>query len=190
MVANRPARPLLVFDGDCGFCRTWVARWRRAVGERIDYEPYQTAAARFPAMPRRQFRDAVQLIMPDGDVFQGAEAVLRSLALAPDRAAFRWWLIAYATVPGCRPVADWTYRWVAGHRPMLSRLTHFWLGPPPPELDGPGHAADSAHPAAYEEEIEAARRRRRAAGAAGLGAVLLLGGWAGWRLPRRRRRRR
>jgi predicted DCC family thiol-disulfide oxidoreductase YuxK len=188
-VANQQARPLLVYDGDCGFCRTWVARWRRAVGERIAYEPFQTAAPRFPAIPRRQFRAAVHLIMPDGDVFRGAEAVLRSLALAPDRALFRWWLIVYATVPGARPVAEWAYRWIADHRPILSRLTHYWMGPPPPDVAAGGGGAAGAEPgghaATYEAGMAAARRRRVAAAAAGLGAVVLLGGWAGWRLRHR-----
>jgi len=38
-VAHPPARPLVVFDGDCGFCRYWLARWRRVVGDRFDAEP-------------------------------------------------------------------------------------------------------------------------------------------------------
>jgi len=41
-------RPLMAFDGDCGFCRNWVARWRRRTGDGIDYVPYQQIADEFP----------------------------------------------------------------------------------------------------------------------------------------------
>src|SRR5260370_29346261 len=79
-VPNPPAKPLLVFDGDCGFCRTWVARWRRTVGPQVDYEELQTAGARFPTIPRSRFRRSLQLILPDGEGFQDPEAAFRTLA--------------------------------------------------------------------------------------------------------------
>ncbi len=181
-VPNPPAKPLLVFDGDCGFCRTWIARWRRTVGEHVDYEPFQTASARFPTIPRSSFRRAVQLIAPDGEVAAAAEAVLRTLALAPGRRGHRGrrWLNVYLHVPGARPVSEWGYRWIADHRPALSRLSRFFLGPPRDQV-GPGGEIEPA--AALE--LAAARRRRFAVGA-GLGAVLLVGGLAAWRRRSRR----
>jgi predicted DCC family thiol-disulfide oxidoreductase YuxK len=181
MVPNPPSTPLLVFDGDCGFCRSWVARWRRIAGDQIAYEPYQQAAARFPTIPRRRFRDAVQLIMPSGEVFEGAEAVFRTLGLGaapPQAARHRRWLRAYQTVPGAAVVSEWGYRWVAGHRPLLTRLTTFLYGPLP---DNDGNLGPTA-----AREMAAARRRRLAL-AGGLGAILLLGGTAVWRRRARRR---
>jgi predicted DCC family thiol-disulfide oxidoreductase YuxK len=178
-VPNPPARPLLVFDGDCGFCRSWVARWRRTVGERVDYEPFQTAFVRFPTIPRSRFRRSLQLIAPDGEVFEGAEAVFRTIALAPGHAGRRL-LAAYLQVPGARTVCEWGYRWVADHRPALTRISHFLIGPPGDQL-----ARDGATPV-MARDLAAARRRRLALGA-GLGGVLLLGGLAAWRRRSRRR---
>jgi predicted DCC family thiol-disulfide oxidoreductase YuxK len=180
-VPNPPARPLLVFDGDCSFCRIWVARWRRVLGDEVALEPLQTAAARFPTIPRSRFRRAVQLILPDGAAYEGAEAVFRSLALAPG-ASHRRWLAIYQRVPGARPVFEWGYRQVASHRPVLTRVSHFLFGPPPPWLDDGAEAGP-----ALAVELAAARRRRIALGA-GLGAALLLGGFAAWRRRRTRRR--
>ncbi len=180
-VPNPPARPLLVFDGDCGFCRTWVARWRRRLGDQVDYEPFQAVGARFPTIQRSRFRRAVQLILPDGEVFEGAEAVFRTMALAPGRPGSRRWLAAYHGVPGAGPVFEWGYRWVANHRPVLTRLSHFLLGPP--------HDPDAPIGPTLAGELAAARRRRRAL-AAGLGTVLLVGGLAAGRAKRRRDRRR
>jgi len=182
-VPNPPAKPLLVFDGDCGFCRTWVARWRGKVGSEVAFEPFQAAGARFPTIQRARFRRAVQLIMPDGEVYQGAEAVLRTLALAPGgRPSRRRWLTAYQRVPGARPVFEWGYRWVADHRPALTRVSHFLFGPPPEALGEDGEIGPT-----LALEMAAARRRRLALGA-GVGAALLLGGLAAWRRRARRRR--
>ena len=30
------ARPLMIFDGDCEFCRAWIARWRQYTGTAVD----------------------------------------------------------------------------------------------------------------------------------------------------------
>jgi predicted DCC family thiol-disulfide oxidoreductase YuxK len=121
-VPNPPPKPLLVFDGDCGFCRRWVARGRRLIGDRLAFEPYQSAAARFPGMPRSWFRQAVQLIEPDGSVYSAAEAVFRALALSRSHPECRHFLTVYETVPAARPLAERTYRWVADHRSLLSRM--------------------------------------------------------------------
>jgi predicted DCC family thiol-disulfide oxidoreductase YuxK len=119
LVAAPPAKPLMVYDGDCGFCRRSIRRWRRLTGGTVDYVPYQEIAERFPSIPRRAFQHAVQLVEPDGRVSGGAEAVLRALALA---GRSRWLLAAYRSVPGFRPVSETVYRWVASHRLLLSRL--------------------------------------------------------------------
>src|SRR5437868_15016212 len=82
-VAHPPKqRPVMVFDGDCKFCRYWISRWREKTGDQIDYEPFQKVAADFPEIPRAAFESAVQLIEPDGTVTSGAEAVFRALGCA------------------------------------------------------------------------------------------------------------
>ena len=47
-MADPPKAPLLVFDGDCGFCRQWVGRWRGITGDRVAYRPWQEVAGQFP----------------------------------------------------------------------------------------------------------------------------------------------
>jgi predicted DCC family thiol-disulfide oxidoreductase YuxK len=67
-VQSPPPKPLLVFDGDCGFCRRWIARWKRATGEAVDYQPFQDDAVtrQYPEIPRADFEHSVHLILPDG----------------------------------------------------------------------------------------------------------------------------
>src|ERR1044072_5619447 len=120
-VAAPPAKPLVVFDGDCHFCTLWIKRWRQITGERVDYLPFQdaTIAERFPEIPRAQFEKAVQLIETDGRVFSAANAALRALAKNPSHECL-WRL--YASLQPFARMAEWTYRLVASHRPLFSAL--------------------------------------------------------------------
>jgi predicted DCC family thiol-disulfide oxidoreductase YuxK len=110
----------MVYDGDCNFCRRWIARWRVLTGDKVDYAPFQEVAGRFPEIPKEVFEEAVQFVESNGDVSGGAEAVFRSLAYVPSR---RWPLWIYKQVPGVAPVTGWLYRLVARHRRVFSAIT-------------------------------------------------------------------
>ncbi|HZZ41478.1 MAG TPA: DCC1-like thiol-disulfide oxidoreductase family protein [Tepidisphaeraceae bacterium] len=109
-------QPVLIYDGNCSFCRRWIERWRCWTKGRIAYRPYQSAAADFPQVPREEFGRAVYLFEPDGRTSRAAEAVLRSLYLA---GTMRWIYWAYQHVPGVELVMEAGYRFVARNRSML-----------------------------------------------------------------------
>ena len=73
------SKPLLVYDNDCDFCRYWIAQWQHITGDRIDYAPSQEVAAEFPEIPLSAYENSVQLILQNGTVLSGAEAVFRAL---------------------------------------------------------------------------------------------------------------
>ena len=127
-VASPPPKPLLIFDGDCGFCRRWVARWRRATGEALDFLPFQdeSAAKKYPEIPRPDFAGTLHLIFPDGSVHTGADAVFRSLAAGGAQRRLLW---CYCKLPLFAGLSEWAYRRVAANRRFLSRLDRFILGP-------------------------------------------------------------
>jgi len=135
-MGDRLERPLLVFDGDCGFCRLWIERWRLITVGRVDYEPSQSAAARYPDIPAAAFAEAVYLIEPDGRARRGADAVFAALARAGG--ANRVWQEAYERVPLFRRGSEVCYGFVAAHRPLFSRLTRLLWGPSPvpPPIEG------------------------------------------------------
>lgn len=122
--AERP-KPLLIFDGDCGFCRKWITRWQSMTGDRIDYAPYQEVAEEYPQISPQEFVTAVQLVDTDGQIYGGAEAVFRALAQVPGK---DWGLWFYRHVPGFAPVSRAVYRFVAGNRYALSTLTWWFWG--------------------------------------------------------------
>lgn len=120
-----PQKPLLVYDGDCSFCRLWIDRWRGITGDRVRYAPFQEVSGQFPAIPRESFARAVQLILPDGRSFSAAHAVFLSLAEVP---GYAWMLWLYRRVPGVAIVTEGLYRFVARHRNPLYRLTRLFWG--------------------------------------------------------------
>ena len=65
-VSHPPTKPLLMWDGECAFCRLWIERWREITAGKVDYATYQEAAHRFPEIPAEQFKRAMALIEPDG----------------------------------------------------------------------------------------------------------------------------
>lgn len=111
---------LLVYDGDCAFCRRWIARWRGITGDRVEYAAWQEVAERYPEMPRENFVRSVQLRDVNGRWFEAAEAVLRSLASTP---GWGWPLRLYERVPWFAAASEAIYRWVARHRGFLHRFT-------------------------------------------------------------------
>jgi predicted DCC family thiol-disulfide oxidoreductase YuxK len=117
--------PLLVFDGDCGFCRRWVRRWRAITGDRAEYRPYQEAAEQFAEIGEGRFRAAAWLIEPGGRATSGARAVLRLHALAGD---MRWPSWLYEHVPGFATAAEAVYDLVARNRGAADRATTLLWG--------------------------------------------------------------
>jgi predicted DCC family thiol-disulfide oxidoreductase YuxK len=105
-------RAVLVYDGDCAFCRMWIGYWQAFTGDRVEYVPYQSQAGRFPAIPADEFRRSVQLF-EGGNRYSAAEAVARLIASRPDGA---WVLWAYRHVPGLALIGEFFYRLVAAHR--------------------------------------------------------------------------
>lgn len=118
-------KPVLVFDGDCSFCRLWIDRWRQLTDDRIHYAPFQEVADQFPEIPRETFARAVQLILPDGKVCSAAHAVFQTLTFVPGLA---WMLWLYQHLPGFAFITEFFYRFVARHRNPLYRLTRIFWG--------------------------------------------------------------
>jgi predicted DCC family thiol-disulfide oxidoreductase YuxK len=73
-------KPVLVYDGDCEFCRDWVKRAQSLSGSNIEYLPSSEAQKSFPAISPEEFQTAVQFIRKDGSHISGAAAVFELLA--------------------------------------------------------------------------------------------------------------
>ncbi len=111
-------RPLLIFDGKCGFCKIWIDYWKRRTGDQVDYAPSQEVGEQYPQIPREAFGRSVQLVHLDGSVTSGARAVFETLGLEG----------VYRGVPLLAPVSELAYRVVARHRSFFYWVTRLTFG--------------------------------------------------------------
>jgi len=124
-VSNPPPKPVIIWDGDCHFCRRWIERWREITGGAVDYATSQESAERFPEIPLEQFERSVIYIETDGSVFSGAEAVFRSLQC---RSSKKWLAWSYYHVPGFAPVSESLYKIISLNRRLASAITRLLWG--------------------------------------------------------------
>lgn len=111
-------QPVLLYDGECGYCRDWADRLRRMDP---DHSIVLLAAAERDSLPGVPFIEAaaldraIHLVLPDGRVVQGADAVVTVLRRLP-----RWrWVAGVFRIPGVRPLANRAYQWIAARRHRL-----------------------------------------------------------------------
>ena len=118
VVADR-TYPTLIYDGECGICQQAVRILKRWDREHIlQYVPFQDGAAvqRFGiALPA--LAAAMHLVLPDGRVYPGADAVPELLRLFPGK---RWLALPFR-FPGVLPLARRIYAWIALRRRCLVR---------------------------------------------------------------------
>lgn len=111
--------PTLIYDGECGICQQAVALLKRWDREHVlRFVPFQdeAAVARFGiALPA--LAAAMHLIVPDGRVYPGADAIPELLRLVPGKR----WLSPLFRIPGVLPLARRIYAWIAMRRHCLVR---------------------------------------------------------------------
>jgi predicted DCC family thiol-disulfide oxidoreductase YuxK len=112
------ARPVVVYDGECPFCRKQIARIRcRDTSEQFEYVPRQnpTLIDRFPALGKSDFNTGMRLVLPCGQIHVGADAVYEIARRLP----FWRWVAWLYRVPILGTVSRATYGWIAANRQRL-----------------------------------------------------------------------
>ena len=113
------AEPILIYDGDCGFCTASVRVGER-LGVRARIQPWQFLDLDALNVTPAQAQQAVQWIGADGRHSSGAAAVGEALRTAPGIARF---LGALILLPGVRWLAERAYRVIAANRYRLPGAT-------------------------------------------------------------------
>lgn len=114
-MSPEPGLPLLVFDGDCGFCTTAARAGQRWLGlERV--EPWQFLDLEPLGLNEEACGRAVQWVAADGSIAAGEHAVIAAL-----RHAGGVWreLGSILALPGLRQLAGVAYRLTAKYRYRL-----------------------------------------------------------------------
>ncbi|MBT5632503.1 MAG: DUF393 domain-containing protein [Nitrospina sp.] len=118
-------KPILIYDGDCGFCRLWVARWSPLTEAKVDYHTSQDVGNNYPQISPEDFQTSVYFVDSEGSFYSGAQAVFKALAYATNG---KWLLRAYDGIPGFASASEWGYRQVAQNRKTFSLLTRWVWG--------------------------------------------------------------
>ena len=115
MTNERPALPVLVFDGDCAMCSSLARRARRWL--RLEWvEPWQRLDLAAIGLDEERCQAALQWVGADGSIDAAERAVMSAL-----RHAGGVWRLpaAMLAAPGVRSLAAASYRWVARNRHRL-----------------------------------------------------------------------
>lgn len=110
----------LIYDAECSLCRAsalWIMRRALSSGT-LEILPCASRhrRTRFPQITEEACLTAMQLVLADGRVLAGADAVPELL-----RRIRGWgWVAAVFALPGVRPIARRVYAWVARNRMRIS----------------------------------------------------------------------
>jgi len=109
---------ILLYDGDCPFCRSIVERWRGTLeGRGFEIVPLQTEWVRRRLdLPKEELLSEMRVLTPDGRVIGGAAALVHVWS----KIWWAWPLWLAAQVPGAKWLLGRAYRWVAERRMCLS----------------------------------------------------------------------
>lgn len=114
LVTTAPGHDVILYDGHCRLCRGSAKQLERLLGTQgTELRSFRDEGvlAGYPGISPERCENALQLVRPDGHVYEGAEAVVRAMGR-------RWWarpLFVYY-VPGLRQLTDAMYRVVARYR--------------------------------------------------------------------------
>lgn len=109
---NSPDRPLLIFDGDCGFCTTSAKFAQRRLGL-ANVEAWQFLDLATLGVTEAECQESVQWVGVDGTVLAAERAVIAALG----HVGGVWGVLGRViNLPGVRHLAGWVYRIVARNR--------------------------------------------------------------------------
>ena len=105
--------PLLIFDGECHFCRRQILCWRKVTGDRVFYIPRQSIIVDLECLgvSGLEFENSIQLIESNGKCRKGADAVFHTLARGGG--IWRCFAILYDRCSAFASASEFLYRAVA-----------------------------------------------------------------------------
>lgn len=121
IIQYSPEKPLCIWDGECGFCKIWIDKWKKQTTPRVKFMPYQEAIKFIQEIPENEFRKEMKLITPEGAVYGGAHAVFQILSYTQNK---KWMLWIYENIPLADKFFDFIYSIIANNRAFFYRLMH------------------------------------------------------------------
>lgn len=125
-------KPMMVWDGECGFCKYWITNWKAKTDDRIEYRTFQKVAQQFKDIPLKEFKKASRLIEPDGSIYSGPDSAYRSfLYFRKDNSPWHRWYSKYKTF---HFLSNHAYNFIAKNRSFMFSLTKLFFGKNPEKI--------------------------------------------------------
>lgn len=109
-------QPILLYDGDCGFCSTSIRWVQKNIRPKSEITPWQWADLKQLGTTKKRVMYEAIWIEPNGKIYGGAQAV----ALILMNAGWFWYPFGILLrIPPFRWLGHWIYRLVAINRHKL-----------------------------------------------------------------------
>ncbi len=116
---------ILIYDGDCGFCKYWVNWIKARAGNKIDYAPYQEVKEDYPEIKEKDFENAVQFVDENRVVYSAAGAIYKALTYSNTHGWLHW---LYSYFSPFAWFSEFFYKIVARNRYFFSEITYLLVG--------------------------------------------------------------
>lgn len=126
------ARPIMVWDGECGFCKYWITNWKSKTDGRINYRTFQEVAEQFQDIPLKEFKKASRLIESNGFVYSGPDSAYRSFLYFKNNNSP--WHKYYSNNKIFTFISDQAYNFIAKNRSLMFTITKLFFGKNPENI--------------------------------------------------------
>jgi len=121
-------KPIMVFDGNCGFCKYWIVKWKKLTEDSVEYIAYQEIGDRFLDIDIHHFKQAVRYIQTNGNIVNGPDAAYVTYF---NQGKLKCLHNFYNKGGFFMRFSDWAYQYVADHRNLMFRISKSFFGSNP-----------------------------------------------------------
>ena len=111
---------MFIYDGECGFCKKCVRRWKRRTGDRVAFRPYQEALNDFDHIAPDAFEDSPHFIDENNQVFTGGQSIVELFARGRGRAWHKW---VYMHIPFADSFIEYFFKKISSCRECADKIT-------------------------------------------------------------------
>ena len=125
-------KPMMVWDGECGFCKYWITYWKSRTGNSVDYRTFQKVSAQFEDISLEEFKKASRLIEVDGSVYSGPDSAFRTFRYFknPSLCSHHW----YSRFKIFNSLTNYSYNFIAKNRSFMFGDTNLFFGKNPENI--------------------------------------------------------
>ena len=118
----RPKHPIMVWDGECEFCRLCADRFKSAGTDKVEFIPFQDLHSKYPKAPQLDYKKSVVFFSKNG-IRSGAAAIYGYYS----EIGVQWPLMLYKRLNVFSKISEILYQFIANNRKFFRQIGQvFW----------------------------------------------------------------